>query len=178
MVWKVGALASDLLKDCSSARNSEIFLQEKLNTLTRQLTLARYQCFPKDRNLCDTLQPVGFEVNFFATNVSHFYSTLYSVFDKWFYPADDHRFQTERVTKNGKRRYFKFHHKRRHWQVQKYSATCTTAKYRSCKKYERVHTKQDSCVVKDAFYCRIICDFKKKFKLAVKQKPKPLRRHL
>lgn len=68
-IWKAGALTSDLLKECASAKQLEIDLQENLNALSRQLMLARYQCFPKDRNLCDTLQPVGLEVAFFITNV-------------------------------------------------------------------------------------------------------------
>ncbi|CAG9864095.1 unnamed protein product [Phyllotreta striolata] len=53
---------SDLLVDCTSAKVAGILLEDKLQDISRQLTVAKQQCNVKDRPLCYTLQYTGVEV--------------------------------------------------------------------------------------------------------------------
>uniref|UniRef100_A0A6P7GW68 Uncharacterized protein LOC114343649 n=1 Tax=Diabrotica virgifera virgifera TaxID=50390 RepID=A0A6P7GW68_DIAVI len=66
--YKVTSLVSALLEDCAAAKIAGVILQEKLNEISLQLTIARQQCDLKDRTLCYTLQHSGFEVSFSMDN--------------------------------------------------------------------------------------------------------------
>lgn len=60
----------DLLQGCEEARKIGSELQLELRDIFSQVLTARYQCTLKDRSLCDTLQPIGFDVVFTVKNVS------------------------------------------------------------------------------------------------------------
>ncbi|XP_050514518.1 prominin-1 isoform X4 [Diabrotica virgifera virgifera] len=68
--YKVTSLVSALLEDCAAAKIAGVILQEKLNEISLQLTIARQQCDLKDRTLCYTLQHSGFEVSFSMDNLT------------------------------------------------------------------------------------------------------------
>lgn len=61
---------SDLLKECDTARKWGLELQEELRAVSAEVLMTRYHCSTKDRSLCDTLQPIGFDVGFSVENVS------------------------------------------------------------------------------------------------------------
>lgn len=61
---------SDVLKACELAKKMRVELREELKDIFSQLLIAKYQCTAKDRSLCDTLQPIGFDVVFSVDNVS------------------------------------------------------------------------------------------------------------
>lgn len=63
---------SDLLKACETARKIRAELQEELRDVSGQVLMMRYQCSVRDRRLCETLQPIGFNVVFAVRNVSPF----------------------------------------------------------------------------------------------------------
>lgn len=52
------------------ARKLSVELQEELRDISGEVLVTRYQCSVKDRSLCDTLQPIGFDVMFSVKNVS------------------------------------------------------------------------------------------------------------
>lgn len=69
-VAAISTQTSDLLKGCEVARKIGAELQEELRDISGQVLMMRYQCSLRDRRLCDTLQPIGFNVVFSVKDVS------------------------------------------------------------------------------------------------------------
>lgn len=59
-----------LTQECQKALGLEEELRKELKELETDVISMRYQCSIKDRSLCDTLQPIGFQVVFTVKNVS------------------------------------------------------------------------------------------------------------
>lgn len=64
---------SNLLEGCDIAKKIRADLQDELKDISGQVLMMRYQCSLKDRRLCDTLQPTGFNVVFSVKSVSIFF---------------------------------------------------------------------------------------------------------
>ncbi|XP_044259309.1 prominin-1 isoform X2 [Tribolium madens] len=67
---EVTSLVSALLEECHLAEVAKKLLQDRLKDISRQLTITRQQCRPKDRLLCYTLQYTGLDVSFSCSNLT------------------------------------------------------------------------------------------------------------
>ncbi|XP_015840878.1 prominin-1 isoform X2 [Tribolium castaneum] len=67
---EVTSLVSALLEECHLAEVAKKSLQNRLRDISRQLTITRQQCRPKDRPLCYTLQYTGLDVSFSCSNLT------------------------------------------------------------------------------------------------------------